>query len=237
MESISKIENEECRAAIRDLIEQQQPLLTANNIEAEAQNNTVGPKTKTPAQKAVRKTFKGTAHLANLLPTGSVLAFQILSPAFTHQGQCRSPVSQTITLGLLICCVASCFLLSFTDSFRDHRGKVRYGLATFGGLWIIDGSSSSSSDSDHFAVIITPEEASKYRIRAIDFVHALASLLVFAAVAAFDQNVVKCFYPSPSEEAKELLVAVPVAVGVVCSLFFVAFPSRRHGIGFPLSRH
>ncbi|XP_062105930.1 protein DMP7 [Humulus lupulus] len=227
MENISKIESEECRAAIRDLIEQQQPLLITGNGAPEEP-----PKQpKTPTQKAVRKTFKGTAHLANLLPTGSVLAFQILSPAITHRGQCRSPVSQTITLGLLACCAVSCFLLSFTDSFRDHRGKVRYGLATFRGLWIMDGSSSPD------AVVITAEEASKFRLRAMDFVHALASLLVFSAVAAFDQNVVKCFYPAPSEEAKELLVAVPVAVGVVCSLFFVAFPSRRHGIGFPLSRH
>ncbi|PON97834.1 hypothetical protein TorRG33x02_064240 [Trema orientale] len=220
MESVSKIENEECRAAIQDLIEQ--PLLG---------NEVVVPskQPKTPGQKAMRKTFKGTAHLANLLPTGSVLAFQILSPAFTHQGQCRSAVSRATTLGLLACCAASCFLLCFTDSCRDHRGKVRYGIATFGGLWIIDGSSADA--------VIAAEEAAKYRLRAMDFVHALASLLVFAAVVAFDQNVVKCFCPSPSQEAKELLVAVPVAVGVVCSLFFVAFPSRRHGIGFPLSRH
>lgn len=215
---IGNIENEECRAAIQELIEQ--PLLGNEAVP--------NKQPKTPAQKAMRKTFKGTAHLANLLPTGSVLAFQILSPAFTHQGQCRSAVSQATTLGLLACCAASCLVLCFTDSFRDPRGKVRYGIATFGGLWAIDGASDA---------LIAPEEAAKYRIRSIDFAHALASLLVFAAVAAFDQNVVKCFCPSPSEEAKELLVAVPVAVGVVCSLFFVAFPSRRHGIGFPLSRH
>ncbi|KAJ6371740.1 hypothetical protein OIU77_002123 [Salix suchowensis] len=53
---------------------------------------------KTPGQKAMRKTFKGTAHLARLLPTGSVLAFQILSPVLTHEGQCRSITSQTMTL-------------------------------------------------------------------------------------------------------------------------------------------
>lgn len=217
MENISKIENEECRAAIQELIEQ--PLLG---------NEVVAKQPKSPAQKAMRKTFKGTAHLANLLPTGSVLAFQILSPAFTHQGQCRSAVSQATTLALLASCAASCVLLCFTDSFRDHRGKVRYGIATFQGLWAIDGSLDG---------LITAEEAVKYRIRPIDFVHALASLLVFTAVAAFDQNVVKCFWPSPSDEAKELLVVLPVAVGVLCSLFFVACPSRRHGIGFPLSRH
>ncbi|KAL5571096.1 hypothetical protein UlMin_020693 [Ulmus minor] len=201
------------------LIEQIQPLLGNNATPKDPKQQ------KTPAQKAMRKTFKGTAHLANLLPTGSVLAFQLLSPAFTHQGQCPTAMSRTITLGLLSCCALSCFLLSFTDSVRDTRGKVRYGLATFKGLCVVDGS-----------VMILPEEAAKYRLRVIDFFHALAALLVFAAVAAFDQNVVKCFCPMPSEEVKELLVALPVGIGILCSLFFVAFPSRRHGIGFPLSR-
>ena len=215
------MKNQDHRAEIQDII---QPLL-AGNFESAA-TNAAAKQPKTAAQKAMRKTFKGTAHLAKLLPTGSVLAFQILAPAFTHQGQCHSAISRTTTLGLLIGCAASCFLLCFTDSLRDARGKVRYGLATSRGLWVIDGS----------AVEVSAEEAAAFRLRAIDFVHALASLLVFAAVAAFDQNVVRCFWPAPSEEAKELLVALPVGVGVVCSLFFIAFPSRRHGIGFPLSR-
>ncbi|KAM7503372.1 hypothetical protein LguiB_002276 [Lonicera macranthoides] len=179
--------------------------------------------TKTPTQKAIRKTFKGTAHLANLLPTGSVLAFQILSPAFTHQGNCKSLFSQTLTLTLLSLCSLSCFLLCFTDSFRDQRGKVRYGVATVNGLWVIDGGA-------------PPEGVEGYRVKGVDFFHGFLSMVVFGAVALFDQNVVKCFYPVPSKMAKELLVTVPVAVGVVCSLLFLCFPTRRHGIGFPLSR-
>ncbi|KAI3457189.1 hypothetical protein Pfo_013852 [Paulownia fortunei] len=180
---------------------------------------------KTAAQKAVRKAFKGTAHLSNLLPTGSVLTFQVLSPVITHEGKCKSFVSQTTTLSLLGLCAISCFGLCFTDSFRDERGKVRYGLATFRGLWIIDGSTT-----------LPPQEALKFRLRFVDFFHALMSILVFVAVAMFDKNVMNCFYPSPSEEALEILTALPVAVGVICSLLFVLFPTRRHGIGFPLSR-
>lgn len=181
---------------------------------------------KTPAQKAVRKAFKGTAHLSNLLPTGSVLTFQVLSPVFTHEGKCKSFVSQTTTLALLGTCAVSCYILCFTDSFRDERGKVRYGLATFRGLWVMDGSSAT----------LPPEEARKYRLGFVDFFHALMSIMVFAAVAMFDKNVINCFYPEPSEEAMEILTALPVAVGVICSLFFVLFPTKRHGIGFPLSR-
>ncbi|KAF3444067.1 hypothetical protein FNV43_RR13757 [Rhamnella rubrinervis] len=187
---------------------------------------TVPPKPrKTPAQKAVRKTFKGTAHLANLLPTGTVLVFQILSPVFTNRGQCPTHVSHVVTVTLLGSCSLVSFLLCFTDSVRDHRGKVRYGLATFNGLWVIDGS-----------VVLAADEAAKYRLKFIDFFHALTSVLVFAAVALFDQNVVKCFCPTPSDEAKELLVVLPVGISVVCSLMFVLFPTKRHGIGFPLSR-
>ncbi|KAG8386845.1 hypothetical protein BUALT_Bualt03G0191400 [Buddleja alternifolia] len=180
---------------------------------------------KTASQKVVRKAFKGTAHLSNLLPTGSVLTFQVLSPVITHEGKCKSFVSQTTTLGLLGLCAVSCFILCFTDSFRDERGKVRYGLATFRGLWVMDASAT-----------LPPADAVKFRLRFGDFFHALMSILVFGAVAMLDNNVINCLYPSPTEEDLEILKALPVAVGVVCSVFFLLFPTKRHGIGFPLSR-
>ncbi|XP_050205718.1 protein DMP7 [Mercurialis annua] len=181
---------------------------------------------KTPTQKAIRKTFKGTTQLSKLLPTGSVLAFQILSPIFTHQGQCHTSTSTTLTLALLTTCAISCFLLCLTDSFRDERGKVRYGMATSKGLWVIDGS-----------VTLSEDQNENYKMRFIDLLHGFASMLVFGAVALFDKNVVNCFCPTPSDEVKDLLVAVPVGVGVVCSILFLKFPTKRHGIGTPLSRH
>lgn len=181
---------------------------------------------KTPGQKAIRKTFKGTAHLARLLPTGSVLTFQILSPILTHEGQCRSVTSQTLTSGLLAVCGLACFLLCFTDSFRDARGKVRYGMVTFKGLWIIDATAE-----------LSPEETAKYKLKFIDVLHAFMSILVFGAVSLFDKNVAKCFFPAPTDEAKDLLIVVPATIGVICSILFLAFPSKRHGIGCPLSRN
>ncbi|XP_061352368.1 protein DMP7-like [Gastrolobium bilobum] len=199
-------------------VETQQPLL---------ENAPTPQKTpKTPTQKTIRKAFKGTAHLAKLLPTGTVLIFQILSPVFTHEGQCHTQTSKAMTIGLLTFCSISCFLLSFTDSFRDERGKVRYGMASSNGLWILDAS-----------VRLPIDEAAKYRLRFIDFFHAFTSILVFGAIALFDKSVVSCLVPKPSEEAKELLVAVPIGIGLVCSVLFVLFPSQRHGIGFPLSRN
>ncbi|KAF5759150.1 putative protein DMP [Helianthus annuus] len=178
---------------------------------------------KTLIQKAISQTFQSTAHLANLLPTGSVLAFQVLSPIFANQGAC-DPMSRGMTAALVALCGLSCFLFSFTDSFKDGDGNVCYGFATIRGLYVIDGN-----------ISLAPEVAAKYRLRFIDFMHAFMSIMVFAAVTLFNQDVVNCFYPSPSDEIKELLTALPVGLGVVCSMLFVVFPTQRHGIGFPVT--
>ncbi|KAJ7947024.1 DUF679 domain-containing protein [Quillaja saponaria] len=195
--------------------EQTLPLLRNMNVPEAERKNLV--------QKAINQTFQSTAHLANLLPTGTVLAFQLLSPIFSNEGDC-DPVSKIMTAGLVALCCISCFLLSFTDSFRDNKGNVCYGFATFRGLWVIDGSTT-----------LPPELAAQYRLRFIDLMHAFVSILVFAAISLFDQNVVSCFFPSPSDETQEILTALPVGIGVICSMLFVAFPTQRHGIGFPLS--
>ncbi|XP_072960963.1 protein DMP4-like [Typha angustifolia] len=177
----------------------------------------------TPVQKAITQGFKSTADLAKHLPTGTVLAFQILGPVFTNQGQCDD-ANRTMTACLVALCGLACFLLSFTDSFRDAAGHVRYAVATTTGLWVIDGSAPPE-----------PEIAKTYRLKFIDFLHAFMSLLVFAAVALLDKNVESCFYPVMSPDTKQVLTAVPLAAGVIGGGLFVIFPSTRHGIGFPLS--
>ncbi|KAJ8747486.1 hypothetical protein K2173_014363 [Erythroxylum novogranatense] len=175
--------------------------------------------------KSHEKDLQRNSQFGKAPPTGSVLAFQILSPILTHQGQCRTVTSKILTLLLILLGGLSCFLLCLTDSFRDDRGKVRYGIATVRGLWVID------------AVNLSAEEAARYRLKLTDFFHAFMSLLVFGAVALFDSNVNKCFWPTPSEELKDILALVPVGIGVLCSILFLIFPSKRHGIGSPLSRN
>ncbi|KAJ0240682.1 Protein DMP6 [Hirschfeldia incana] len=174
-------------------------------------------------QKAIAQTFQTTSHLANLLPTGTVLAYQILSPIFTNAGSC-SFASRFMTATLVFICGFSCFMLSFTDSYKDLNGNSCYGFATFNGFWIIDGSAT-----------LPPERASTYKLRFIDFAHAIMSFLVFGAVVMFDQNAVKCFIPEPSAEEAEILTALPVGIGVFCSMLFATFPTTRHGIGFSIS--
>ncbi|KAJ1687472.1 hypothetical protein LUZ63_018862 [Rhynchospora breviuscula] len=198
-------------------MEQTLPLL---NLKATEKNST-----DTPIQKTIGQTFKSTAHLTKLLPTGTVLTYQYLVPVFTNQGRC-SPLDQHMTCWLIALCALSCFFLSFTDSFRDQKGTVRYGLATTNGFWVIDGSDT-----------VPQGVAAGYRIRFIDFIHAVVSMFIFVAVAMFDQNVMHCLYPVPSEDTKKMLTALPVVIGVVGSSLFVTFPTTRHGIGYPISPH
>lgn len=180
----------------------------------------------TLSQRAISQTLTSTANLANLLPTGTLLAFQILMPIFTNNGSCDS-ATRPMTLVLLFVLAVSCFLASFTDSVKSSSdGQVYYGLATFKGMFLFDYPDPLGSGLP---------DLSKYRIKFIDGVHAVLSVLVFGAVALRDKNVVNCFYPTPKHETQEVLNIAPVGIGLICSLLFVVFPTRRHGIGYPVT--
>ncbi|KAI5661635.1 hypothetical protein M9H77_20958 [Catharanthus roseus] len=173
-----------------------------------------------------RRALDSTANLANLLPTGTLLAFQLLTPIFTNNGSCQV-ITRQMTSILLHILAISCFLASFTDSFRASDGQVYYGFATPNGLWIFDKPAAAASG--------IPSDLSKYRLSFVDFVHSVLSVLVFFAVAFRDKNVITCFYPTPNQETKQVLDIVPIGVGLMCSLLFVIFPTRRHGIGYPVT--
>ncbi|KAL4654887.1 hypothetical protein ACB092_01G412700 [Castanea dentata] len=177
------------------------------------------------SQRAISQTLSTTATLANLLPTGTLMAFQLLIPVFTQNGTCDS-ATRPMTLVLLVILALSCFLACFTDTIKASDGQVYHGLATFKGLWLFDYPGSSAQGLP---------DLSKYSIKFIDVAHAVLTVLVFGAVALRDKNVVRCFYPTPGHEAQEVLDIVPVGVGLICSLLFVVFPTRRHGIGYPVT--
>lgn len=84
---------------------------------------------------------------------------------------------------------------------------------------------------------LLPEESAEYRIGFRDCFHAVLTVVVFIVVALFDQNVVGCFYPEPSEEMKDMLVNVPAVVGIICTGLFVLFPSTRHAVTRASSKH
>lgn len=178
------------------------------------------------SQRAISQTLTGTANLAKHLPTGTLLAFQLLVPVFTQNGVCDS-VTRPLTLGLLVLLSLSCFLACFTDTIKVDK-QVYHGFATFKGFKLFDCPDPSGPGLD-------PKKLESYKIGFIDYVHAVLSVLMFGAVAFRDRNVVSCLYPAPAHETQEVLDIVPVGVGLICSLLFVIFPSRRNGIGYPVT--
>ncbi|GAB2283494.1 hypothetical protein Dimus_018006 [Dionaea muscipula] len=173
-----------------------------------------------------QRAMLSTANLAKLLPSGTLLAFQLLTPIFTNNGSCDT-TTRTLTLGLQVLLAISCFLACFTDSLRGPDGQVYFGFATTRGMWLFDRPSALASG--------VSSDLSKYKLRFMDGIHAVMSVLVYGAVALKDRNVVRCFYPKPEQQTQEVLDVVPIAIGIVCSLLFMVFPTTRHGVGYPIT--
>ncbi|KAK1317191.1 hypothetical protein QJS10_CPA05g00583 [Acorus calamus] len=166
------------------------------------------------------KTFKGLGNLIKLLPSGTVFAFQYLSPVLTNNGKCHT-INKYLSGALLIACGFSCCFSSFTDSYTDSDGKTHYGIASSKGLWTFGSTDSGSTD------------LSKYKLGIGDFAHALLALLVFVVIALFDANITSCYYPSFEQTQKTLIQVLPAVVGGVSGVIFMLFPNTRHGIGYP----
>ncbi|KAM0040406.1 putative protein DMP [Helianthus debilis subsp. tardiflorus] len=199
------------------------PTTTVAGAPEDANTAPEPPPSRPQLPSALSQTLASTANLAKLLPTGTLLVFQVLTPIFTNNGSCDA-TTRSLTAILLVLLAVSCFLACFTDSFKSDDGQLYYGFATFQGMWLFDYNDPKNVP-----------DLRKYRLRFIDFVHAVLSVLVFSAVALRDRNVVSCFYPSPGQEAQEVLDIVPIGAGIISSALFVAFPTRRHGIGYPVT--
>ncbi|KAJ1259229.1 hypothetical protein BS78_10G138500 [Paspalum vaginatum] len=200
-----------------------QPLLSQPNRDDPDGGSEASDGETTRLERAMAKAFRSTAELAKHLPTGAVLAFEVLSPVFTNGGKCVD-VNRVMTAWLVGLSAAACFFLCFTDSFLDAKGTVRYVVATRAGVWVIDGTPPPS-----------PADAAEKRLKFIDFFHAFLSLIVFMSVAMFDRNVGACFNPVMSYDTRQVLTTLPLAGGLVGTLLFATFPSTRHGIGFPFA--
>lgn len=170
----------------------------------------------------VHKTLASAANLANLLPSGTVLAFQTLAPSFSNKGACHLS-NRYLMASLTAFCSVICFLSSFTDSFTDSDGKLYYGVATWKGLLILNWDDDDDIDCEM--------DLSRFR-GLMDFVHATAALVVFLAFALCDVNVQGCFFPSGAPDVDVLVVNLPLAAGVFSTFFFMIFPTTRRGIGY-----
>ncbi|OWM62965.1 protein DMP10-like [Punica granatum] len=184
------------------------------------------PKQKQSPNLGIHKTASSVANLANLLPTGTVLAFQALAPSFSNNGECETP-NKYLTTCLVALCSLFCFLSSFTDSFKAKDGKVYYGIATFHGFYVFNSGDWEGEN------VLQDMDLEKLRISFIDMVHAFVSLLVFLLFAIGSSDVQGCyFHQQGSHLEKALITNLPLGVGFLSSFLFTIFPTKRRGIGY-----
>ncbi|XP_039017650.1 protein DMP3-like [Hibiscus syriacus] len=155
---------------------------------------------------SAHKALPFSANLANLLPTGTVFAFQAIIPSFSNSGRCEL-AHKYMTLGLIIVCSVSCFLSSFTDSFVGNDGKLYYGIATINGLWVFNDDVDDGLDLEN-----DEKEAEKIFNNSFE--------------------VQRCFFPKPGPNGNALMTNLPLGVGILASGLFVLFPTKRRGIGY-----
>ncbi|PSS13521.1 DNA polymerase II large subunit like [Actinidia chinensis var. chinensis] len=167
----------------------------------------------------VQKTLSKTSMLANFLPTGTLLTFEMVLPTVYGAGEC-SPVATHMITALLGLCTLSCFFFHFTDSFRGPDGKVYYGFVTPKGLAVFKSG---------LGVEVPKDE--RYRVGLNDFVHAIMSAMVFMAIAFSDQRVTYCLFREHAKDIEEVMESFPLMVGIICSALFLVFPNSRYGIG------
>ncbi|MCD7472422.1 hypothetical protein HAX54_013656 [Datura stramonium] len=172
------------------------------------------------------KVLAGASNLANLLPTGTVLAFQTLMPSFTDGGSCLV-THKYLTEGLIILCAAACFFSSFTDSFLDQNGRIYYGIAVPKGFYLFNCDNHDEDTKDRLRTYLR-----SYRLKKMDFIRALVSLMMFLMFALGDANVQDCFWPKADPNMKALFMNLPLAAALFSTFFFSIFPTSRRGIGY-----
>ncbi|XP_020586836.1 uncharacterized protein LOC110029061 [Phalaenopsis equestris] len=173
------------------------------------------------------KTLSTAANLSKLLPTGTFLIFQALSPSFSNKGHCYTS-NQCLTSALIFVCVLSCIFFTFTDSVVGRDGRLYYGVATSEGLYVLN----FDGGEEEKGKVFKEEELRRRRRRWVDWVHAGLGVLVFLALAMSDADIQSCFLQEAGQDAKELLVNLPLGAGVLAGLVFMMFPTTRKGIGY-----
>jgi hypothetical protein len=178
----------------------------------------------TTTTNATNYSLSSLSNLAKMLPTGVIFVFQILSNLLSGNGDCGKghKILVGVCLGIL---GIVCFVLSFSDTFTDSNGKVRYGIATRSGMATVSSGKNK----------VKPSNESDYKLEFKDFLGAVLAVVLFAVVSLTDKNVVQCLYPSAKSSINKWVQALPVAVSLVTSAVFVLIPSKRQGISHPVT--
>ncbi|XP_037481924.1 protein DMP10-like [Triticum dicoccoides] len=200
------------------------PLTKDDDGEITAAGTASPMSTKGPAPATV---MSSVASLAQLLPTGTVLAYQALSPSFTNHGKCETS-NQWLTGTLVAVLASACLFFSFTDSIVGRRdGKLYYGFATPRGFNVFNFSSEEERQEWHDL-----DQFRRLRLRPLDFMHAFFAAVVFLTVAFSDVGLQNCFFPDANRNTQELLKNLPMGMAFLSSFVFIIFPTKRKGIGF-----
>ncbi|KAK3160884.1 hypothetical protein QOZ80_1BG0066980 [Eleusine coracana subsp. coracana] len=171
------------------------------------------------------KVMSSAANLAQLLPTGTVLAYQALSATFTNHGACY-PANRWLTAVLVTVLSAFCIFFSFTDSILGRDRKLYYGVATPRGFNVFN--FSGEEEERYWAL----GELQKLRTRPMDYVHAFVTAVVFLTVVFSDVSLQNCFFPNAGANTNELLKNLPLGMAFLSSFVFMIFPTKRKGIGY-----
>lgn len=179
-----------------------------------------------PPPEMTDKVMASTANLAQLLPTGTALAYQALSTSFTNHGQCYRS-NRWLTAGLVAVLTASSIFFSLTDSVVGRGGKLYYGMATPRGFNVFN-----LSREEEEAQELSRTKLRELRVRPLDIVHAFFTAVVFLTVAFSDVGLTKCFFPDAGNDTKELLKNLPLGMAFMSTFVFLLFPTQRKGIGY-----
>ncbi|KAJ0078566.1 hypothetical protein Patl1_22752 [Pistacia atlantica] len=174
--------------------------------------------------KSGSKPLATAANLANLLPTGTVLAFQALAPSFSNNGSCL-PANRYLTLSFYI----------FNKDDRDENDVEKADAAGKECHKHEDAAGKECNKNEDTAdkeCNKNEYKPSNYKIHPKDFVHAFASLLVFLVFATSSTDVQRCFFPHAGANANTLIMNLPLAAGAFASFLFTIFPTKRRGIGY-----
>uniref|UniRef100_A0A0D3ENZ3 Uncharacterized protein n=1 Tax=Oryza barthii TaxID=65489 RepID=A0A0D3ENZ3_9ORYZ len=185
--------------------------------------------------------LSASANLAQLLPTGSVMAYQALSSSFNNHGECYTS-NWWLTVSLVTFLTVFCIFFAFTDSIT-HKGKVYYGVAMSERLRIFNIEVGDSIADEEGKLIeqgkdLTQEQTEvlnqlkKRKLHWLDGVHAFFTAVVFLSVAFSDVGLQKCLFPHAGHDTMELLKNMPLGMSFLSSFVFMIFPTTRHGIGF-----
>lgn len=164
----------------------------------EPTNNSSAP-VQPPSDKSLKhqKALSKVGSLANLLPTGTVLAFQAITPSLSYNGSCHVFNKYLVALVMLACSLV-CFLSSFTDSF-EYNKKVFYGVATFKGLAVFNYEDREAEDEK------IKIEVAKLKIKSSrDFLHAFVSVFVFLIFSCSSLEVQNCYFPATIRDTSSI---------------------------------